>query len=153
MEESWQLPGIEPRAPGFISLRQQVLIEKSLWLTPNKILAADTEWLLNWVIQWHLCSTHENCWGLVVVWCHISVVKYWWVWSGALASKFPAIGFYLFASQHKSHYSNHTCITLGIIVLYSGIGETDTSLKVVSAQILYLPTGHGAINTVVSCSK
>ena len=59
----------------------------------------------------------------------------------------------LFASQHKSHFSSHTCITPGIIVLYSGIGETDTSLKVVSAKILYIPTGHGAINTVVSCRK
>ena len=30
------------------------------------MLAADTEWLLNCVIQ---CAVHmENCWGLVVVW-------------------------------------------------------------------------------------
>ena len=33
----------------------------------------------------------------------------------------------------KSQYSNHTCITLGIIVSCSGIGETDATLKVVSA--------------------
>ena len=37
----------------------------------------------------------------------------------------------------KSQYSNHTCITLGIIVSCSGIiGETDATLKVVSSRVL-----------------
>ena len=51
----------------------------------------------------------------------------------------------------KSQYSNHTCITLGIIVSCSGVGETDATLKVVSSYVL--STGHKTINTVVSCSK
>ena len=156
MEESWQLPGIEPRAPGFISLRQQVLMEKSLWLTPNKTLAADTEWLLNWVIQCHLCSTRGELLG-TSGW----LVSY--LSGKALVGMVRCPGFkiscnwfllsLIFASQHKSRYSSHTCITLGIIVLYSGIGETDATLKVVSAQTIYIPTRHRTINMVVSCSK
>ena len=51
----------------------------------------------------------------------------------------------------KSHCRYHTCIILGIILLCSGIGETDTSVKVVSLYVL--STGHRTINTVVSCSK
>ena len=44
--KSWQLPGFEPKAPGFKSLRQQILMQKSLWLASNRFLAADTGWLL-----------------------------------------------------------------------------------------------------------
>ena len=109
-------------------------------------------------------SSHSVSAARFLFWCQpqtflhqnlLPQVDVYTVWSGALALNSMLLPpFYFFClTTLKSQYSNHTCITLGIIVSCSGIGETDATLKMVSAQVLYLPTGHRTINTAVSCSK
>ena len=44
--KSWQYQELNLGLLALKPLSQQVLTEKSLWLAPNRVLAADTEWLL-----------------------------------------------------------------------------------------------------------
>ena len=154
--KGWQLPRIEPRTPGFkIS---SVLYHSALTtrqpLAPNNSHVYCT---LNDTVQQSLsiCCQHF----VLVSTTNFSSSEF--VASGGCIYhmlRCPGFKFHATAAvllfcliTLKSQYSNHTCITLGIIVSCSGIGETDATLKVVSAQVL--STGHRTINTVVSCSK
>ena len=77
----------------------------------------------------HLCSTYRELLGAG----HSSEVKHWFLMPGALektSSKLPTFYFPFIALE--SVYSSHIYITYCII--YSGIGETETSLNVVSTK-------------------
>ena len=74
-----------------------------------------------------MCSTYRELFGAG---SYLVVIDQWWPRPGSLAIPCHYQLFCLLTL--KSHFSYDICITLGMV--YTGIGEINTSLKVVSTQ-------------------